>query len=149
MAKNAGKTHYVGFYRPHDPVPSPVGDRVFTEQSHKASCDIHNIIRQFQMSGVITHIQKQQPMYIDLPSSTDYQQSLHTLMQAQDAFASLPSVVRDHFANDPKRFLAAFNDPKQADKLREFGLLQPEPPKPSPLARQEPASASPAPEPSK
>lgn len=44
-------------------------------------------------------------------------------MHAQDVFASLPSTVRNHFANDPMQFLAAFQDPSQDEKLREFGLI--------------------------
>jgi len=45
-------------------------------------------------------------------------------MRAEESFASLPSEVRDYFQNDPAAFLEAFQDPNQADKLRELGLIE-------------------------
>lgn len=107
------------------------GDEQMTKQSHKDECDIHNILAQYQRTGIMTHINERQATYEDLPDQVDYQQALHTVMAAEAAFAELPSKVRDHFDNDPARFLAAFGDPTAADKLREFGLLNPLPEKPA------------------
>lgn len=107
------------------------GDTMVTKQSHKDECDIHRILRQYQRTGILAHVQTARPQYIDLPDPIDYQTAMNTMIQAQDAFAALPSAVRDYFANDPARFLAAFEDKAQADKLREFGLLQPKPPEPA------------------
>lgn len=117
----------LSFYRPHPRVQLDCGDVQMTKQSHKDECDIHNILRQYQRTGIIQHIQSRQPLFTDLPDHLDYQTSMHQLMEAQEAFAALPATVRDHFANDPARFLAAFQDASQADKLREFGLLNPKP----------------------
>lgn len=112
-------------YRPHSRVQLDCGDTMITKQSHKAECDIHNILRQYQRTGIIAHVQRARPSYLDLPDLSDFQTSLHVLREAEEAFAALPSRVRDHFANDPANFLAAFNDPKQAEQLRAFGLLRP------------------------
>lgn len=124
----------MSFYRPHKRVTLDCGDQLMTKQSHKDECDIHNILKQYQRTGIINHINSKQPLFTDLPSNLDYQNSMNLLLQAQDSFASLPSSVRDYFNNDPGRFLAAFQDPNQADKLREFGLLNPQktPPEASP-----------------
>lgn len=111
------------FYFPHERVQTDVGTTSMTKQSHKAECDINTILSQYQKTGILNHITENQPLYTDLPSDIDYQQSLHTVLAAQDVFHTLPSVVRDYFGNDPERFLGAFMDPTQADKLREFGLL--------------------------
>jgi phage internal scaffolding protein len=119
------------FYRPHNRVTTPVGEHSMTEQIHKNSCDINQILKQYQLTGIINHIQKQNPQYLDLPSTSDYQQSMNLILQSQEAFASLPSVVRDHFANDPRRLLAALTDPAQAEKLREWGILKPLPSTPA------------------
>lgn len=100
------------------------GDEQITKQSHKDECDIHTILRQYQRTGIITHVQSARPEYTDLPSDVDFQSALHTLMQAETAFAALPAAVRAHFDNDPARFLSAFSDPSQDAKLREFGLLR-------------------------
>lgn len=113
------------FYRPHTRVTAPSGGDEVTKQNHKAECDIHTILRQFQRTGIITHINQNQAQYIDLPDNLDYQSSLNLLQQAQDAFASLPSLVRDRFNNDAAAFLAAFEDPSMAEELRALGLLKP------------------------
>jgi len=70
---------------------------------------------------------------------------MHVLMQAEEAFSNLPARVRAHFDNDPARFLAAFSDERQADQLREFGLLKPLPPSPtlSPDPAASPSEAAP------
>lgn len=115
------------FYRPHSRVLAPVGTISLTKQAHKAECDINLILKQYQKTGQITHISKQTPTYSDLPDHSDYQSSLSILREAENAFATLPSQVRDKFDNDPANFLAAFNDASQIPYLREMGLLKPLP----------------------
>lgn len=123
MAEKTIRT--LGFYRPHPRVTFDCGDEMITKQSHKDECDIHNILKQYQRTGIITHIQSRQPLFTDLPSNLDYQTSMNTLIQAQETFAALPAIVRESFSNDPARFLAAFSDPSQHDRLRDLGLLKP------------------------
>lgn len=101
------------------------GDEVITKQAMKAECDIHNILRQYQRTGIITHITQRQARYMDLPDELDFQAAQNTIIQAEAAFASLPAKVRDSFDNDPAAFLAAVQDPEQADKLRDLGVLKP------------------------
>lgn len=113
------------FYRKHDRVTIDCGKELITKQAHKAECDIHNILKQYQRTGIITHVSNARPFYADLPDSMDYQESLHIIMQAEQAFAALPASVRDHFRNDPQLFLAAFTDPAQEGYLRENGFLKP------------------------
>lgn len=115
------------FYRPHERVTLDCGEELITKQSHKAECDIHNILKQYQRTGIITHINSHSPQYLDLPSSLDLQDAISLVNQAENAFAALPSSVRERYANDPARFLAAFQDPDQAEFLREVGLLHPKP----------------------
>lgn len=103
------------------------GDQLITKQSHKEECDIYNILKQYNRTGIITHVQNARPSYQDLPSDVDYQSAMNTLLAADAAFAALPAKVRDHFDNDPAAFLAAFSDKSQEAKLREFGLLRPLP----------------------
>lgn len=99
------------------------GDEMVTKQSHKAECDINNILRQYQRTGIITHVQNARPTYEDLPSNVDFQQAMNTVLEAERAFLALPGKVRAHFDNDPERFLAAFYDPNQVETLRGFGLV--------------------------
>ena len=114
-----------GWFRPHEPVHAPHSDEVITKQEHKDECDINNILKQYQLTGIVSHITGQQPVFEDLPDAPDYQQALNTLMDAETAFSALPSMVRDFFQNDPHAFLEAFNRTELHDKLREFGLMRP------------------------
>lgn len=137
MSKNNGNTApretfpvetLYSFYRPHVRVYAPITGPSMTKQSHKAECDINNILKQYQKTGILQHITQQQPIYTDLPDNTDYQQSLEILQKADDTFSTLPSVVRAHFHNDPGEFLAAFHDPSQRSQLEEWGLINKAPP---------------------
>lgn len=112
----------------HDP-----GTISMTSQSHKDECDINNILSLYKKTGILSHISKHTAEYMNLPDSFDYQDSINTVLRAQDAFATLPSKVRDHFQHDPALFLAAFGDPAQHAQLREWGLLKPAP-APEPLS---------------
>lgn len=127
------------FYRKHERVSFDSGDVQMTKQSHKAECDIHTILKQYQRTGIITHVAAARPRFEDLPDAGDFQDALETLRIAEDAFAALPSKVRAHFDNDPERFLAAFSDRAQEAQLREFGLLRPLPP---PAASEAPGGQS-------
>lgn len=138
------------FYRKHSPVFAPHSDVVMTKQSAKDECDINNILSQYKKTGILMHVTSARPTYEDLPSSVDYQDALNIMMDASAAFDGLPSKVRDHFQNDPYMFLQAINDPAQADKLREFGVLKPlaegrEPQPPSGGSRAAPAAPEGAP----
>lgn len=111
---------------------APHSDEEMTKQSHKAECDIYNILQQYQRTGILTHIAQQQPVYQDLPEFEDYQGALNQVMAADAAFQTLPASVRDTYKNDPATFLAALHDPAEADRLRELGILNPLPPAPTP-----------------
>jgi len=114
--------------------PIDFGTEEITKQSHKAECDINTILKQFSQTGIIEHINSQQPQYLDLPENIDFQTSLQIISEAESAFASLPAKVRDFYQNDPGQFLAAFSDPTQREHLVELGIIQP-PPAPIPDAR--------------
>jgi len=130
------------FYRQHKRVTLDTGNKLITKQSHKDECDIHRILKQYQRTGIITHVQAARPTYTDLPSHIDLQESLNTIMQADEAFNALPSKVRDHFNNDPMTFLFAFQDEAQAEALRGFGLLRATPPAAAPSEPPSPPQTS-------
>lgn len=126
------------FYRPHPRVLANTGERSRTKQAHKDECDINNIVAQYQRTGIIQHVHRARGTFEDLPDPISFQEGMNQVIQAQEAFAQLPSKVRDYFGNDPSRFLAAFEDPKQEDQLRAFGLIGPIP-EPAPVIPPAPA----------
>lgn len=126
---------YVGWYQPHAPVT--FDNRVLdmktgeystlptrTKQEFVAECDINNILKQYKATGMIQHIRANaaQGAYVDLPEPQEFQDSLHVVEQAKDAFATLPSKVRNRFGNDPVQFLEFVADPSNQDELISLGL---------------------------
>lgn len=107
-----------------------------TKQSFKKECDINNIMNKYQKTGLVQHVSRYGGDYIDLGEPLDYQHSLNVVIQAQEAFDSLPSSVRKRFSNDPAEFLTFVSDPANEDDMRSLGLLpavsEPEPVVPAP-----------------
>jgi len=128
------------FYRPHKredtwytgEVTNPETGEVtkppsMTKQSFAAECDINNILKQYKKTGIISHINAQaaRGTYQDLPDDVDYQSALNLIINAENAFATLPSGVRDRFGNDPAEFMAFMADPKNAEEIVQLGLATP------------------------
>lgn len=129
------------FYRPHQRVYAPVGIEKYdlktgevkieiepsrTKQSFVEECDINNILKQYQKTGQIRHItaQAEKGQYVDLPEPIDFQESLNTVMRAEEAFATLPAKLRNRFGNDPSEFLEFMGDPANQDEIIKLGLAK-------------------------
>lgn len=104
------------------------------KQSFKAECDINTIMAKYRASGLIDHVNKYGGRYDDLPDETDYQSNIESVRAAEEAFASLPSKIREQFKNDPARFLAFVLNPDNKEEIRKLGLgdEQPIPAEPVP-----------------
>lgn len=115
-----------------------------TKQSFGNECNINTIMRRYYKTGVIEHLRHDSPRYLDLSNATDYLDAILTVQAAEDAFMELPALVREHFANDPAVYLAAFHDPDRRPELQELGLVLPEAPEPAvPVPSPEPAEPVP------
>lgn len=147
---------WMGFHRPHDrkataytgELVDPKTGEVFkppsrTKQSFVAECDINNILKQYRASGMLRHIsaKAEKGVYTDLPDNIDFQESMNTVLQAEAAFASLPSSTRSRFHNDPAEFLEFMANPANQDEAIKMGLAKdtrPPPEEPPPPAPAEP-----------
>lgn len=123
------------FYRPHkrvlyepklcDPATGEwTTPQRRVKQSHVDECDINNILKQYSVTGQIKHISAKAAMgqYLDLPGEMDFQISLNIIKDAEQAFGSLPSKVRDRFGNDAAQFLAFMADANNIDEAIKLGL---------------------------
>lgn len=151
----------IGFFHPHIAVEwtgeilnlktgELVKEPSMTKQSFKDECDINNIVRRFEATGILDHINQAhaQGLYQDLPSGLDLQTSLNIIQQAEAAFMALPAAARAEFDNDPVLFVEAFNNPTEAQQERFIALglaTDARPPKPSAAAPAPPAPIAPAP----
>lgn len=135
-----------GFYRPHnhkgyDGVDPETGEVMpsMTRQSEMESCDIHNILKQFSQRGFEELVRQNAAagQYADLTNLPDYQDALNTVMAADNAFAALPSQVRDRFGNSPQAFIEFLSNPDNQEEAVRLGLAtdtRPPPPPPTPEA---------------
>jgi phage internal scaffolding protein len=93
-----------------------------TEQHHKSECDIDNIIRKYDKTGLISHVNTAVAQYGDFTEVNEYQESLNMVINAQNAFMELPSEIRKRFGNDPGEFFEFATDPDNHDELVKLGL---------------------------
>lgn len=154
-SKKSTYPRYQGHYVPHEPVRedgrivNPVTGEIsyppsMTKQEFVHQCDINNIIKEFSLTGQISHINAQaaQGRFMDLPEQLDFQTSIHIVQQAQEAFAALPSAIRNRFHGNPAEFLAFVQDPANAAELIELGIRE-RPPRQAEGANPEPAPPPP------
>lgn len=104
-------------------VQTPVGDISMTRQEMAADCDINAIMKRYEKTGMIDHVNRYQGRYEDVSNVGDYQTALGIVADAQAAFQTLPAAIRDQFENDPATFLAFVEDPANRPAMREMGLL--------------------------
>lgn len=126
-------------YDPHERVRVEFSSPSLAKQSMQAECDINNIMRQFDKTGLLSHTNKHNGDYGNFLSAQEYHESMNAVLAARDAFDSLPSKIRGKFANDPALFLDFVQNPDNAEELVEMGLGE----KPAPIIE----DPSPAPEP--
>lgn len=105
-------------------------DPTKTQQQFKDECDINNIMNKYTSTGQFTHLTSKQGTYGDFSQITDYQEMLHTVKYAQDAFAALPADIRKRFNNDPGQLLEFVQNDKNYDEGVKLGLVQPKNPPP-------------------
>lgn len=95
-----------------------------TKTEFAQECDINVIMKRYEATGQITHLNQRQPMWIDAPDM-DFQGALHLVESARADFMALPSDIRTRFNNDPGQLLAFVADRNNLEEARKLGLLKP------------------------
>jgi len=111
-------------YDPSTPSKQLFPKPTMAKQSFQAECDINNIMKKYQNTGVIEHVQKTQGAYGDFSTHTDYHDSVNRVNAANEAFLQLPSKVRKAFDNNPGNMLAFLDDPANYDEAVRLGLVK-------------------------
>nr|QJB20098.1 MAG: internal scaffolding protein [Microvirus sp.] len=93
-----------------------------TLQAFKDECDINRIMKRYQQTGVIDHVNRASPKFGDL-EAIDFQSALNLVIEAEHRFAALPAELRDRFGNDPARLLQFVENPSNAQEAVKLGLL--------------------------
>lgn len=107
------------------------GGPSLTRQEFAEDCDINTLMQRYETTGQMFPPPLAEPRYLDLSDIPDLQTAMSVMLQAENAFMSLPATVRREFDNDPLKFVAFAEDEKNLDRMRELGLAKPaEPPQP-------------------
>lgn len=113
-------------YRVHDPVDFECEGPSLTRQEFAQECDINDLMARYQKTGVISHVNKADGMYLDVSEVADLATAMQIVSDANDAFMQLPSAARAGFDNDPVKFVEFAGKAESLPKLREWGLAPPE-----------------------
>jgi phage internal scaffolding protein len=93
-----------------------------TQQHFKDETDINNILRQFNITGILPE-SALSPRYGDFTGIVDYHSALNAVIAAEDGFMALPADLRARFENDPENLINFLNDESNKDEAIKLGLV--------------------------
>lgn len=96
-------------------------------QSFKDDSNINVLLRRFGVTGQLP-IASSSPFYGDFSEVGTYQDALNMVLEADQAFQTLPSKIRNRFRNDPAELIAFLEDDTNRAEAEQLGLVKPPPP---------------------
>ena len=93
------------------------------QQHFKDECDINNILRQFNITGLLPE-SPLSPRYGDFSGISDYHTALNRVIAAQQEFDGLPAQIRARFDNDPAKLIAFLENEQNRPEAEELGLVE-------------------------
>jgi phage internal scaffolding protein len=97
-------------------------DATLTQQHFKDECDINNILRQFNVTGLLPE-NTLSPRYGDFTGIGDYHTALNRVIAAEDEFMALPAQIRSRFDNDPANLIEFLENSDNKDEAIKLGLV--------------------------
>lgn len=98
-----------------------------TRQSMKDECDINRIVARYAQSGMVTHVARNSPQYVDVSEIVDFRSSLEYVRTVQEFFMKLPAKARARFQNDAAVYLDFMSNADNKAEAVALGLVAPEP----------------------
>lgn len=95
-----------------------------TRQEFKDECDINHIMKRYEQTGEVHHLNRKSGVYADLAHIGDFQGMMDKIVHAQTAFGELPAEVRFRFGNDPAQLIEFLQDTKNKDEAVRLGLIE-------------------------
>ena len=92
------------------------------QQHFKDECDINNILRQFNITGLLP-TSPLSPRYGDFSGIVDYHSALNAVIAAENEFEALPAQLRARFQNDPEQLINFLEDETNRDEAVKLGLI--------------------------
>ena len=93
-----------------------------TEASHGPKTRISNILKQFEQTGLVQHINTHKGIYADYTDAPNYEEAMMQIAEANSMFESVPARIRAEFNNNPGEFIDFMSDPENRDAIEALGL---------------------------
>jgi len=93
------------------------------QQHYKDECDINNILRQFNITGLLPE-SPLSPRYGDFTGIGDYHTAMNRVIAVQDEFEALPAQIRARFDNDPAQLIEFLENSDNRPEAEELGLVE-------------------------
>jgi phage internal scaffolding protein len=100
-------------------------DATLTQQHFKDETDINNILRQFNITGLLPE-NPLSPRYGDFTGISDYQSALNAVIAAENEFDGLPAQIRARFNNNPEELINFLENADNKAEALALGLIDPE-----------------------
>jgi len=97
-------------------------DASLAQQHFKDETDINNILRQFNITGLLPE-SPLSPRYGDFTGISDYQSALNAVIAAESEFEGLPAQIRARFNNDPEELINFLANNENLDEAISLGLV--------------------------
>lgn len=97
-------------------------DESLTKQQFKDIANVNSILKRYEKTGQIDHLNPIYGHYADVSNIGDYQSALNIVMKAEEAFSQLPANIRRKFENDPGQFVQFCENPENINELVQMGL---------------------------
>lgn len=108
------------------PIIDCSGDELLTEQNHKGSVDINNIVSK-QGVDRIAETNNVLALSFDTNPYNNFQEMMEKVAVGKSAFASLPAQTRDEFDNNPAKYMDYVQNPENRESLIKRGWVEPAP----------------------
>lgn len=92
------------------------------EQCHKDEVNINSIMARARRTGQLP-LPSRSPIFGEFADSIDFHDCRNRIADAYSQFGELPSDLREMFANDPAKMIDFVNNPENAEKAVELGLI--------------------------
>ena len=131
---------------PTGPLPNDLKQKSPTQQHQAKSADIQFIMKQFNKTGLVNHINAVQGRYEDYPTAFEFKEAQDLIANAKSMFETVPHEIRAKFHNEPGEFVDFMTNEANRDAIFELGIdpdWLPEPVTPTEAA---PTASEPVPE---
>lgn len=99
-------------------------DKSLALQSAKDECDVNVIMKKYEKSGLITHMNTFEGFYADVSAVPSLADAFHVVEAASAQFMELPADLRARFENDPEQYLAFVMNPDNRDEMIKLGMIE-------------------------